>query len=130
VATLTFSAITRAIPVGTVITVTGMTPTGYNVSNVQVTASSTTSMSYALASNPGTFSSGGTLANGTTYTRKRGACCRIYFGDRWWRRRRIWRDLFNIFWRVWRRGWRRWRRMLCHVAIGGYSVLSHNYFTV
>ena len=71
VATLTFSALTTALPVGTVITVAGMTPSGYNVSNVQVLASpapTTTQLSYALLSNPGAFSAGGTIANGTQYT--------------------------------------------------------------
>lgn len=73
VATLTFSAITTALPVGMVITVTGMTPSGYNVSNVQITASTTTSVSFALASNPGAFSSGGTISNGSSYTPTTGA---------------------------------------------------------
>jgi hypothetical protein len=45
-ATLTFSAIATAIPVGTNITVAGVTPTGYNGTYV-VTATSTTSVSYA-----------------------------------------------------------------------------------
>jgi len=73
VATLTFSAITTKLPVGTVITVTGITPSGYNVSNVQITASTTTSVSYAVVSNPGAYSSGGTIGNGTTYTPTSGA---------------------------------------------------------
>jgi hypothetical protein len=73
VATLTFSAITTKLPIGAVITITGITPSGYNVSNVQVTASTTTSVSYALASNPGAYSSGGSIGNGTTYTPSSGA---------------------------------------------------------
>ena len=73
VATLTFSALTTKLPVGMVITITGMTPSGYNVSNVVITASTTTSASYVLASNPGAFSVGGTFGNGTTYTPSSGA---------------------------------------------------------
>jgi hypothetical protein len=72
IATLTFSAITTAIPVGTVITVTGMNPSGYNATNVLVTASSTTSVSYA-STTATTFVSGGTIANGTSYTPSVGA---------------------------------------------------------
>ena len=73
VATLTFTAITTAIPIGTVITVTGMTPSGYNASNVQITASSTTSVAFALFTNPGAFSVGGTITGGNTYTPSSGA---------------------------------------------------------
>ena len=73
IATLTFSAITTALPIGSVITVTGMTPSGYNVTNAQITASSTTSISFAVTANPGAFSSGGTIAAGTTYTPSTGA---------------------------------------------------------
>jgi hypothetical protein len=68
VATLTFSAITTKLPVGMVITIASITPSGYNVSNVQVLASpapTTTSVSYALASNPGTYTSGGTITGGS-----------------------------------------------------------------
>jgi hypothetical protein len=46
VATVTFAAQSIAIPVGAIVTVAGVTPTGYNGSYV-VTASSTTSVSYA-----------------------------------------------------------------------------------
>ena len=73
VATLTFTAITTAIPIGTVITVTGMTPSGYNVTNAQIIASSTTSVAFALFTNPGAFSVGGTITGGNTYTPSSGA---------------------------------------------------------
>jgi hypothetical protein len=42
--------------------ITGVTPAGYNVPNgVQITGKSGNTISYPLASNPGSFSSGGTL---------------------------------------------------------------------
>lgn len=63
-ATLTFAAQTAAIPVGTPITVAGMTPTGYNTTNGTVTASSTTSVSYANTATG--FTTGGTVATAMT----------------------------------------------------------------
>ena len=45
------------------VSVTGMTPSGYN-GTYRVTGANNTSLSYALASNPGTFSSGGTATDG------------------------------------------------------------------
>jgi photosystem II stability/assembly factor-like uncharacterized protein len=57
-AMLTFPS--RAVPtVGLTVAVLGMNPTGYNGQYV-ITASSATSLSYALASDPGPFVSGGT----------------------------------------------------------------------
>ena len=71
-ATLTFGAITTKIPVGTVIAVAGMTPSGYNTTYAVVTASSTTSVSYANTTTG--FTSGGTIAGGgNTYTPSAGA---------------------------------------------------------
>ena len=46
-ATITFSAQTAAPPVGSLVTVAGVTPTGYNVTNAVVTASTTTTVTYA-----------------------------------------------------------------------------------
>ena len=47
VATVTFAAQTAAPPVGSLVTVAGVTPAGYNVTNAVVVASSTTTVSYA-----------------------------------------------------------------------------------
>lgn len=58
-ATLTFSAITAAIPVGKLIVVSGMTPSGYN-GTFRVTASSTTSVSY-LSTATGAMTVAGTI---------------------------------------------------------------------
>jgi len=76
IATLTFTAITTAIPVNTVISVSGMSPSGYNTTYALVTASSTTTISYAVVSNPGAFSSGASAAitgGGNNYTPSSGA---------------------------------------------------------
>jgi hypothetical protein len=43
------------------LTVTGATPSGYHVSVVQVSAVTATTVSYALAANPGAYVSGGTV---------------------------------------------------------------------
>jgi hypothetical protein len=60
--------------VGALITITEMTPTGYNLSNVTVTATTATSVSYAIGANPGTYVSGGVItgpvANGTVIYNK------------------------------------------------------------
>ena len=58
-ATLSFSAITAAIPVGKLIIVSGMTPGGYN-GTFRVTASSTTSVSY-LSTATGAMTVAGTI---------------------------------------------------------------------
>lgn len=47
VATITFAAQAAAPPVGSLVTIAGVTPTGYNVTDAVVTASSTTTVSYA-----------------------------------------------------------------------------------
>ena len=63
-ATLTFAAQTAAIPVGTLIAIAGMVPTGYNNGGLAVTASSTTSVSYASTATG--FTTGGTVASTMT----------------------------------------------------------------
>lgn len=60
VATLVVSS-TFGLRVGEEIAVTGMTPTGYNATRVSITALTSTNVSYAVASNPGAFSAGGTI---------------------------------------------------------------------
>jgi len=60
IATLTVAS-TRGLRVGEEIAVTGMTPNGYNVSRAAVTALGATTVSYAVTSNPGAFSVGGTI---------------------------------------------------------------------
>lgn len=47
--------------VGDKISVSGVTPSGYNVTNAIVTAVTATTVSYAVASDPGSYTSGGTL---------------------------------------------------------------------
>lgn len=60
-ATYTLSA-AHNLQVGDLITVTGVTPTGYNVDNAEVTAvPGSTQVSVAINSGPGTYSAGGTL---------------------------------------------------------------------
>ncbi len=63
VATVTMAAVPTGIVVGDQITIAGMTPTGYNGS-FAVTAVTGTTISYALATNPGTETVLGTLAAG------------------------------------------------------------------
>lgn len=59
VATVTFAALSNAIPVGTTIVVSGVTPTGYN-GTYTVTLSTTTSVSYANTTT-GSQSAAGTV---------------------------------------------------------------------
>lgn len=59
VATLTFST-SAVFQVGDTVVVSGVTPSGYNGTYV-LTRVSTTSISYALTSNPGAWSSGGSI---------------------------------------------------------------------
>lgn len=59
-ATLTFAAQSVAIPVGSTIVVTGVNPSGYNTTGATVTASTTTSVSYANATTTA-WVSGGTI---------------------------------------------------------------------
>jgi hypothetical protein len=61
VATLTVAS-TFGLRVGEQINVTAMNPSGFNVSKAALTAVTATQVSYALASNPGAFVAGGTLA--------------------------------------------------------------------
>lgn len=61
VATLTVAS-TRGLRVKEEIAVAGMNPSGYNVSLATITALTATTVSYALASNPGAFVAGGTLS--------------------------------------------------------------------
>jgi YD repeat-containing protein len=58
-ATLTFSS-TTAPAVGGTVVASGISPSGYN-GTFQVVSSSSTSVTYALSSNPGTYSSGGSF---------------------------------------------------------------------
>lgn len=60
IATLTVAS-TLGLRVGEEIAVTGMTPAGYNVPRAAITAVTSTAVSYAVASNPGAFSAGGTI---------------------------------------------------------------------
>jgi hypothetical protein len=58
VATLTFTA-DHCFIVGDTVTVAGISPSGYN-GTFTITAKTSTTISYALASNPGSYTSGGT----------------------------------------------------------------------
>ncbi len=60
--TLTFAAQSVPPKVGALVTVTGMTPGAYNIAGVQVISSSTTTLTYGLAANPGTATGFGTAA--------------------------------------------------------------------
>lgn len=59
-----FTCATHGIPVGANVTVAGMTPSGYD-GNYVVTAADTNTFTVAELSDPGTFSSGGTVASET-----------------------------------------------------------------
>jgi len=61
IATLTVAS-TRGLRVKEEIGVTGMNPAGYNTALAAITALTATTVSYALASNPGAFVAGGTLS--------------------------------------------------------------------
>jgi hypothetical protein len=61
VATLTVAS-TRGLRVKEEISVAGMNPSGYNTSLAAITAMTATTVSYAVAVNPGAFVSGGTLS--------------------------------------------------------------------
>lgn len=63
VATVTMAAVPSGIAVGDQVTITGMTPSGYNGS-FAVTAVTSTTISYAVATNPGTETALGQLAAG------------------------------------------------------------------
>lgn len=67
IATYTTS-VTNYITVGQRVTVTGMNPTGYNVTSALVTAVGSSTFSVAIAADPGTFVSGGTKSAGTART--------------------------------------------------------------
>lgn len=54
-------ASTFGMRVGEYVSVSGMNPTGFNVSNAAITAVTPTGVSYALESNPGAFVAGGTM---------------------------------------------------------------------
>lgn len=60
IATLTVAS-TRGLRVKEEISVTGMNPSGYNTSLAAITALTATTVSYAVAVNPGAFVSGGTI---------------------------------------------------------------------
>lgn len=63
-ATLTIG--THAIKVGQHVTVTSVTPIGYNNADVVVTGITSTTFAFALAANPGAYTSGGSTLVGTT----------------------------------------------------------------
>ena len=63
----TYTIPTHTLVVGQLISVTAISPTGYNVALVPVTAISTYTFSVAQSSNPGTYTSGGTVqSNGVS----------------------------------------------------------------
>lgn len=66
-ATLDFASTTTTPSVGSSITVSGVSPAGYD-GTFTVTASTPTSVSYAEASDPGTYVGGGTIAVATSGT--------------------------------------------------------------
>jgi hypothetical protein len=54
-------ASTFGLRVGETINVSGVTPSGYNAMRAKITALTATSVSYAVAANPGAWTSGGTI---------------------------------------------------------------------
>jgi hypothetical protein len=61
----TYTVATNALyelRVGEYVTISGMTPSGYNVTNVPITAVTATTVAVAIAVDPGAFSAGGTIA--------------------------------------------------------------------
>jgi hypothetical protein len=60
------TAPTLAYTVGQTVTISGMTPSGYNGTFIITSVGSSTSFTYALATNPGTATAFGTAANSTT----------------------------------------------------------------
>lgn len=59
--TATVTAYGHVLSTGDIVTITGVTPTGYNASSVAVTGTTVNTVSYAVASDPGTYTSGGTI---------------------------------------------------------------------
>lgn len=80
VATVTCaSGHTRGLRVGEEVNVTGITPSGYNGSKLVLTEVNSGNVKYALASDPGTYSSGGSIARVAPHNYSGGlACKRIY----------------------------------------------------
>jgi hypothetical protein len=66
VATLTVGS-SRGLRVGEEVDVTGMTPAGFNGTKKPITALTPTTVSYALAANPGAFAVGGQIARVATH---------------------------------------------------------------
>lgn len=60
-ATLTVAS-TRGLRVGEEISVSGVTPSGYNTASAVITALTSTQLSYAVTSNPGAYTAAGTVA--------------------------------------------------------------------
>ena len=60
--TLTFASQPVIPKVGAMVTVAGMTPSAYNASNVQIISSTATTLTYGLATNPGTATAFGSVA--------------------------------------------------------------------
>ena len=77
VATLTVAS-TFGLRVGEQVTVTGMNPSGFNISRAAITALDATHVSYLLAVNPGAFVAGGTVARVATHN-VAGMTKRIYW---------------------------------------------------
>ncbi len=59
--TATYTTATHGLSIGDYVSITGMTPTGYNVRGLVTDVPLTTTLQVAIASDPGTFSSGGTV---------------------------------------------------------------------
>jgi hypothetical protein len=76
VATLTVAS-TFGLRAGETITVTGVTPAGYNAARVKVTAVTSTTLSYTLLTNPGAWSAGGTTTRAAAHNTT-GMVKRIY----------------------------------------------------
>lgn len=62
IATLTTSAV-HNLQVGDTFTISGVSPTGYNVTATATTGTTGSTLKYAVASNPGSYSSGGNVAS-------------------------------------------------------------------
>jgi subtilase family serine protease len=76
------SAPALAYVVGQTVTISGMTPSGYDGTFIILTVPSTTSFTYALATNPGAATGFGTAANNTSVSGgNAGADPVLYFGN-------------------------------------------------
>jgi hypothetical protein len=72
-ATISFAAQTTAFPVGLTVVISGVSPAGYN-GTYKILASTTTSITYLKTTNPGAWTSGGTVVvSGNAETTVQGA---------------------------------------------------------